>query len=174
MKSHELLRDVFSHASPKQVADDMGLSLSMIYKWAEEVGETRSGAINPLDRIEQLIRATGDERIAEWICERAGGFFIHNPRAHWPHPHSLIPATNQVLQDFADLLAVIAKAASDNHISHEEAKQIRARWQELKSVAEGFVTCCEKGNFRDMEEQIKEIEARHSVEAEERKSKRGS
>ena len=34
MQSHELLREVFQRASAKQVAADMGLSLSMIYKWA--------------------------------------------------------------------------------------------------------------------------------------------
>lgn len=152
MCSYELLREVFQSTSPKQVADDMGLSLSMIYKWAEQVGESGSGALNPLDRIDQLIKSTGDRRIAEWICERAGGFFIKNPKAQWPHHYGLIPATNQILQDFADLLAVIASAARDNHISDSEAREIRARWQELKSVAEGFVTCCEEGNFQRLQE----------------------
>ncbi len=35
MESHELLREVFQKVSPKQAAAEMGLSLSMIYKWAE-------------------------------------------------------------------------------------------------------------------------------------------
>ena len=35
MQSHELLREVFQKCSPKQVAANLGLSLSMIYKWAE-------------------------------------------------------------------------------------------------------------------------------------------
>jgi len=53
MRSHELLREVFHESSAKQVAADMGLSLSMIYKWAEPAeGEEASGAANPLDRIE--------------------------------------------------------------------------------------------------------------------------
>lgn len=162
MKSHELLREVFKGVSPKQVADDMNLSLSMIYKWAEDTGETGSGTINPLDRIEQLIGSTRDPRIAEWICERAGGFFIRNPKATWLHPYSLIPATNQILQDFANLLSVIANAASDSHISASEAKDIRAHWQDLKSVAEGFVTCCEEGNFRAIKEKIEELSEKKS------------
>jgi len=45
------------------------------------------------------------------------------------------------------LLAVIASAAGDNEISPPEARRIRARWEELKSVTEGFVACCEEGNF---------------------------
>ena len=40
-----------------------------------------------------------------------------------------------------------AQAAHDNEVSRNEAKQIRARWEELKSVTEGFVAACEQGNF---------------------------
>jgi len=147
MHSHELLREVFSKSSVKQVAADLHLSLSMVYKWAEPDEGSGSGATNPLDRLETLVRTTNDTRIVQWICERAGGFFIQNPVTHWPHPHFLIPATNQVVQEFADLLAVVAAAAGDNRISPEESKKIRARWEELKSATEGFVRCCEEGNF---------------------------
>lgn len=147
MHSHELLREVFQQTSAKQVAADLGLSLSMIYKWAEADDGTGSGAVNPLDRIEGLIRSTNDLRLVQWICQRAGGFFILNPKTNKPHPDFLIPATNEIVQEFADLLAVIAVAAGDNEISQKEAKVIRARWEELKSVTEGFVACCEQGNF---------------------------
>lgn len=147
MQSHELLRAVYAAGNPKQIAADLGLSLSLIYKWAEPAEGTGSGATNPLDRIEQLVRSTRDDRIVQWICQRAGGFFIRNPRAVWPHPPDLIPATNQVVQEFADLLAVVASAAADNQISPAEARAIRARWEDLKRATEAFVRCCEEGNF---------------------------
>jgi hypothetical protein len=148
MQSHELLREVFQKASAKQAASDLGLSLSMIYKWAEPSEQPAgSGAANPLDRIEALLRCTGDLRIVQWICQRAGGFFIKNPKHECSHSEYLIPATNQIVQEFADLLAVIATAASDNKITAPEAENIRARWEELKSVTESFVYCCELGNF---------------------------
>jgi len=158
MQSYELLREVFKAKPPKQVSEDIGLSVSVLYKWAEppehaaglhsEASARRagSGIGNPLDRVEALLHSTGDQRIAQWICQRANGFFIQNPRSI-PHPHYLIPATNQIVQEFADLLHVIAKAAHDNEVNHAEAKQIRARWEELKSVTEGFVAGCEKGDF---------------------------
>ena len=161
MKSHEVLREVFKDSSPKQIADATGMSLSMVYKWSESAEGTGSGATNPLDRISRIIAATDDPRIVEWICEQAGGFFIRNPEANWPHPEALIPATNQILQDFADLLAVIAHAAGDNQISADEARRIRREWESLKSVAEGFVTCCEEGNFRGVSAAAKEVERRH-------------
>ena len=150
MQSHELLREVFQKTSAKQIASDLGLSLSMIYKWAEQDEGDGSGAVNPLDRIEALLKCTNDPRIVQWICQRAGGFFIQNPKAKHSHPHVLIPATNEILQEFADLLAVIALAAGDNEISAKEAKIIRARWEELKSVTESFVSCCEEGNFQSV------------------------
>ena len=153
MQSHEILREIFQQCSPKQVASELGLSLSMIYKWAEPPDiAAGSGSTNPLDRIEALLRCTNDPRLVHWICQRAGGFFILNPKMNKPHPSYLIPATNEIVQEFADLLAVIATAAADNQITAKEAKQIRTRWEDLKCVTESFVTCCEEGNFGPLKE----------------------
>jgi len=56
------------------------------------------------------------------------------------------------VQEFADLLAVIATAAADNQITTAESRQIRARWEELKTVTESFVACCEEGNFTPLKD----------------------
>ena len=152
MQSHELLKEVLQKTSAKQLSAEMGLSLSLIYKWAEPP-EEGSGSASPLDRIEQLLRLTGDQRIAQWVCERAGGFFIFNPHAK-THGVQLIPATNSIVQEFADMLAVIAGAATDNAISKAEAKSIRRRWEDLKTVTEGFVRCCEAGNFESIKQEL--------------------
>ena len=84
----------------------------------------------------------------QWLCQQSGGFFIKNPKAGRAHPAFLVPAMNNVVQDFADLLGVMADSAHDNQITDEEAKSIRAHWEELKSVTEEFVRSCEEGNFR--------------------------
>ncbi len=149
MQSHELLKDVLKRTSAKQIAADMNLSLSLIYKWAEPPGDVAgSGSSNPLDRIEQLLKATSDKRIAHWVCARAGGFFIENPPAKATGA-ALVPATNEIVRDFAELLGVITAASADQQVSATEAKTIRARWEALKSVTEGFVQAAEKGAFRD-------------------------
>jgi hypothetical protein len=152
MQSHELLREVFQKCSAKQVAAELGLSLSTIYKWSEPDDGSGSGTTNPLDRIEALLRCTDDKRLVQWICQRCGGFFILNPKTDKPHPAFLIPATNEIVQEFADLLAVIATAAHDNQITAKEAGTIRERWEQLKCVTEGFVACCEGGNFSPIKE----------------------
>lgn len=157
MQSHEVLREVLKKTSAKQIAADMGLSLSLIYKWAEPPSDsTGSGAHNPLDRVDQLLKITNDTRIAQWVCERAGGFFIVNPEASKAPPEALIPTTNKIVQEFADMLAVIATASADNHITAEEAKQIRRRWEDLKSVAEGFLRAAEEGNFGAIKQRLVE------------------
>jgi len=149
MESHEILREVFQKTSPKHIAGELGLSLSMVYKWAEPP-EQRSGAANPLDRVAKLERCSRDERIVQWLCQQAGGFFIKNPKTGRPHPAFLVPAMNNVVQEFADLLGVMADSAHDNQVSPDEAKSIRARWETLKSVAEEFVKGCEEGDFRTL------------------------
>jgi hypothetical protein len=151
MESHELLREVFEKKTAKEVSADLELSTSMIYKWAQP-SHNDGGVENPLDRIAGLFQSTGDHRLIQWVCQRAGGFFILNPK-NTPHPTYLIPATNQIVQEFADLLQVVAAAAADNQITSDEAKQIRARWEELKSATEGFVACCEEGNFGPMKKE---------------------
>ncbi len=147
MQSHEVMREVLKKTSAKQIAADMALSLSLIYKWAEPPeDDSGSGASSPLDRVGQLIRITHDPRLAQWVCEQAGGFFIRNPK-QLPPDQPLIPITNDIVQDFADMLATIAISSADSVITREEAKNIRRRWENLKTVTEGFVHAAESGNF---------------------------
>lgn len=146
MHSHEVMKEVLKTTSAKHIAAEMGLSLSLIYKWAEP-GEAESGNVSsPLDRVGQLVRSTKDTRIAQWVCEQADGFYIRNPH-NLPPSATLIPATNDILQEFADMLATIARASADNSITPGEAKNIRRRWEELKSVTESFVKSAESGTF---------------------------
>ena len=151
LESHELLREVFQKVSPKQAAAEMGLSVSMIYKWAESPAST-SGAANPLDRVAALIQCTDDPSIVQWVCHKAGGFYVKNPDAAHPHALRLVPAMNSVVQEFADLLSVMAAAAADSQITPAESKSIRGRWENLKSVTEEFVRCCEEGSFRELKD----------------------
>lgn len=157
MQSHELLKDVLKKTSAKQISSEMALSLSLIYKWAEapETGNG-AGASNPLDRIEQLLRITGDRRLAQWVCERAGGFYFANPEVPGA-VKSLIPATTAIVQEFADMLQVIAAAAADQTITPEEARAIRGRWEELKTVTEGFVQAAEQGRFGELREELARV-----------------
>ena len=157
MKSHRVLKQVFRETSVQCVAESINLSPSTVYKWAESPDTgSASGISNPLDRTLALYRATGDLRIVRWLCEQSGGFFVENSEAldNGEQTQRLAPATSQVVKQFADLLSTVAGAASDSKISTKEANNIRQEWEKLKRIAEGYVKCCEAGNFKQLNRQL--------------------
>jgi len=147
MQAHEVMKEVLRKTSAKQIAAEMQLSLSLIYKWAEPPSdESGSGTGSPLDRVGQLIRITKDTRAANGFASRPADFSFPIPKTFRAAPRSS-PATNDIVHEFADMLSTIAVTSEDNVITKDEAKRIRARWEELKSVTEGFVAAAETGTF---------------------------
>jgi AcrR family transcriptional regulator len=147
MESHEILKRAFGNTSLKAIAAELGVSLSLVYKWAQEQSETGSGSRNPLDRLLEIIKMTDDPRIVEWLCHRSGGYFVRNPASKCEQGFEVLPATSEILEQFSQLLHRISQAALDNSITPDEAEHIREHWDKLKCYAEGFVRCCEEGDF---------------------------
>ena len=81
MESHEVLRRAFAKTSPKAVAADLGISLSLVYKWAEKQSDDGSGSRNPLDRLMKIVELSGDLSVIEWLCQQTGGYFVRNPKS---------------------------------------------------------------------------------------------
>jgi len=150
MESHEVIKEAFEKTSPKLVASEMGLSLSLVYKWAQANTDTGSGSRNPLDRVAKLIELTTDTHLIEWLCKEAGGYFVKNPTSSCEKGYEVVPSTHEIVQQFATLLTVISQAAVDNEITDDESEEIRDCWDELKAYAEGFVRCCEEGDFQQI------------------------
>lgn len=136
--------------SPKAVAAELGISLSLVYKWAEKPSDDGSGSRNPLDRLQKVIDLSEDAGIVEWLCRQNGGHFVRDPEVAGQDIPHVLPATQEIISQFSDLLSQISDAAMDHSITKAEAKEIRAIWDKLKSYAEGFVRCCEKGDFEKM------------------------
>lgn len=155
MESHEVLRLSLEKANPKQIAAIMGCSVSLVYKWAQSADDG-SGTINPLDRVVQLFQITKDDMLIHWLCRKSGGFFVRNPKVD-KGDFDLMPATQTIVLQFAELLTAISKAAADHEITDEEASVIRREWDDLKRFTEGFVRCCENGDFSGMEKLEREM-----------------
>ena len=152
MKSHDVLKSAFENTSPKAIAAELGVSLSLVYKWAQEQSETGSGSRNPLDRIVEIYNHTEHVPIIEWLCEQCDGYYVENPESKKEGNYDMLPATNEIVSQFSAVLHRISHAAQDNSITPDEARQIRLSWDRLKGYAEGFVRCCEQGDFERMHE----------------------
>jgi len=155
MDSHEVISKAVERTSFKEVAAQMGISLSLAYKWSQPDEQQGSGTANPLDRVRQLYEITRDPQILQWLCHKANGVFVQNPSSGGPRGMDLMPATQEIVQQFAGLLTAISKSASDNLITPDEAESIRCVWDELKRFTEGFVRLCEKGDFSNLAAEIK-------------------
>ena len=154
MKSHEVLKQVIESIGTKQVASDLKVSTSLVYKWCaeprdEEGDRDPSGARNPLDRVVQMCDSTQDRRPVEWLCTQMGGYFVESPDVDLSDvPAECIRHTQSLLGRFSELLQVISESlANEARIDEAEARQIRRQWHQLQSQGEAFVRACEDGIF---------------------------
>lgn len=147
MESHEVLREAFQKTTPKAVAAELGVSLSLVYKWTEQPTENGSGSRNPLDRLRTIVELSGDTGIVEWLCRTQGGHFVKDPEVGGEKVTAVLPATQEIIGHFSDLLSQISDATDDHSVTKQEAKEIRRCWDRLKSYAEAFVRTCERGEF---------------------------
>jgi len=149
MHSHEVLKEAVTGIGAKSVASDMALSTSLIYKWCEPKDKPAGGgADNPLDRLARIVEITEDTGPVQWLCERVDGFFTRNPSRPEDSSLPLLPATQEILKKFSELLdAVSCSADDDGEIDLDEAKRIRREWEDLKQSAESFVVACEQGSY---------------------------
>lgn len=153
MNSWEVLRLATDRIGAKALAAKLNLSTALIYKWCQEPPTDEdpeaSGARNPLDRIGAVYDATQDPEIINWLCMRAGGFYVANPDIQpGTEDTELLTTTQRLVQDFGGLLSEISTGFEDDGlINAEEAERIRQSWERLKTQAEKFVVACEQGYF---------------------------
>lgn len=154
LKSHEVLKKIIEPIGAKSLASDLKLSTSIIYKWCEDPSKDidrfqLSGAINPLDRVKQIYDKTKNVEAINWICRMANGYFVQNALIDEPSLDACIfKNTQKLIKEFSETLEEISDSFdSDNRITRKEAGNIRAKWENLKSLGEGFVFACELGKF---------------------------
>jgi prepilin-type processing-associated H-X9-DG protein len=137
MQSHDAVKVAVEEKGPKDIAAALNVSLSLVYKWCE--GKTA----NPLDRVDELVKATGSTAPLSWLCTRANGTFLPRPPATPADDARLVDDTRRMLKEFSDVLSAMTAAFLDGHVSQDEATLIRREWEELMPIAEGLVRACE-------------------------------
>ncbi len=154
MESYEVLRDALDKVGAKVVAQDLSLSYSTVSKWGEvppQEGEKGSGSRNPLDRVCMLYESTKHIPLIEWLCNRAGGFFVASAPAGKCDDvaREFVARTREMVREFYKLLEVVSESyENDGLIDQKESDEIRTEWDKLKSTVESFVHACEDGFYR--------------------------
>ena len=153
MESYDVVRDALDTIGAKAVAQDMNLSYSTVSKWGEippKEGERGSGSRNPLDRVCMLYEATKHLPIVEWLCEKAGGFFVPNPPCQVSRETAkeFVAQTRGMVREFYKLLEVVSESyENDGRIDEEESLKIRHEWENLKGTVASLVYACEQGYY---------------------------
>ncbi|MBK8914666.1 MAG: hypothetical protein IPM64_08735 [Phycisphaerales bacterium] len=152
MESFEVLRDAIERVGVKTLAAKLKVSAALVYKWCQPPPRNQSdgsGARNPLDRLHLVYRETHDRGIVEWLCRKAGGYFVANPSVE-PHARDaeLLGGTQRLVQQFSSLLGEVSRSiGNDGRITASEAESIRRAWDALKGHTERFVVSCERGLY---------------------------
>ncbi len=151
-RSDEVLKRAANKIGVKALAAELRLSPALVYKWCQPWDPDdpdSSGARNPLDRVVDIVRATGDQEVVNWVCHQAGGFFSPNPQVdEQKMATALLVGAQQLVKEFSDMLEEVSRSvANDGVICQTEAQRIRRHWETLKRVAEHFVVCSESGLF---------------------------
>lgn len=149
MKCGEVLRLACDEVGVKKLAKTLSLAPSLIYRWFQQENNNQPPATsNPLWRVAQIYEITGDTRPIEWLCERAGGFFVENVS---PASNNGEKQTESFVGEFSDLLRAISVGLSEDRIRAlvalidvDETGRIRKEWEDLKRAGESFVIAVER------------------------------
>jgi len=152
MHSYEVLKQAIEAVGVKSVAGTLRLSPALVYKWCQQRDPDdpdTGGARNPLDRLADVVGATGDVNVVNWLCHEAGGFFVPNPaEAVVDRDTELLSRTQRLVMEFSELLSEVTRAIEDDGlITPGEADRIRHAWELLKNSGEAFTSACERGLY---------------------------
>lgn len=146
MESHDVIKQLLQKTPSKQIASELGVSLSLVYKWAEP-SDAGSGTSNPLDRTEALIRLSGSYVPLEWLCERAGGVFAQKEKYLREEMIESHIALGLLTRQFGLLLMEIGALSESGANSPARTITLRKNWEKTKSCLEQLIEAAEQGRF---------------------------
>lgn len=147
MESHAIVKELLKKVSAKHVAQELGVSLSLVYKWAEApiVG---SGTSNPLDRIEVLTRLANDMSMLEWLCSRFGGSFVRHSVEEDVTTEEFLSRVGRLLPELGHLLGdLFTSTGTIEKVPAAKLREMRLRWEKTKNTIESFLRAAERGHF---------------------------
>lgn len=146
MESHDIVKELLKRVPAKHVAQELGVSLSLVYKWAEApiVG---SGTSNPLDRIEVITRLAGDMAPLDWLCSRFDGAFVKRPDQEVT-TEDFVYRISRIIIELGHVLGEFSSSSGiPEKVSPAKVREARLRWEKAKSIIESFLAAAEQGQF---------------------------
>ncbi len=128
MKTSKLIEDIPTPV--KELANSMGLSKELIYKWRED---ERS---NPIDRTEALMKASDNNDIINYLASSTGGYFIETPK----DTQAGYEVCAGACKEFGELMVTMGRALEDGEITKDEYVDISKEWADLVNVMHGFLS----------------------------------
>ena len=147
MKSYEAIQKAID-GNTVEHAKQLHRSTSMLNKWQEPSTDfTDSGAYNPLDRIETIIKTSlalgTDPQKAlapiQYLAQRFNQIIIPVPETKNISVNDAAKALLKVVEEFGHLSTEAAKAFEDNKIKPHEVKKIEKEVWDLITQASIFL-----------------------------------
>jgi hypothetical protein len=122
--AHQVLRQSLEPVGLKLAAHQLRLSGGLVERWCKP----EACPVDPLNRVLEIVRMTGNLETVDWLCLKNGGFFA----PHAEEGESVAAGARRLAFEFSRLLSCLASSnCSEEH---------RRAWQHFKSVGEGFVS----------------------------------
>lgn len=153
MKSHEAMdRCIGRHRVP--VAKALYKSTALISKWMEPSSDfTDSGTLNPLDRLETIIKTAlhekqgRDDALAPvlYLASKFGLTVITLPETN-PHLQDIIKESHKAIKEFGEYIAAFSAAIEDGKISALERREIELEGhQAIQAILSVIQMSCDRG-----------------------------
>lgn len=124
LKTH-LHGTIHRHAKPvPQIADDLGISASYLYRAALPCeGETATGCRFPLDLLIPLVRSTGDYQVLDYLEAAVGRVAIALPHGA-AGTRELAGQVCRTISEFGDVARAAGSAIADGRVTKREAESV--------------------------------------------------
>lgn len=151
MESHEIVKQMLAKVPAKQIASELGVSLSLVYKWAEPAS-MGSGASNPLDRIEALMRLCQCQVPLQWLCGRFGGTFLPPPKSEQGGAMDVPSAVGALACQAGGFMSLIGSLMLAKPGDELKVAELRQQWESAKSCIDMVLRAVEQAQLQGRKE----------------------
>lgn len=144
-RTQEVLQEIYADHSVKQLASQIEVGISTMYKWAETCDPD---VVSPVERVGCLLEYLGDDdRLIQNLCQRSGGHFVRDKPVVEP-VGGLVPTFCKVEQAWMTTHHSLVDAVATGRINPAQMAVIQRHWEKQKRLMDGLVQAGLRGTLR--------------------------